>query len=1024
MIARLCRMVCLAAAAAATPPSDLVDQGEFDPRLKGLLAPPGVRVELAAVEPVLNSPVVFCIADDGAVWVIEWRPEADFSIKVLRDTDSDGVLDSSALFTRDLVLPGGLALRDGWVYVTSGESVLRIRNEGGRPGKREELIRGFRNNASHHRVSGLVFGPDQRLYVSFGDADARLESQSRQRLDVLRTGGVLRCKPDGTEMEAFAIGFRNPWGNVCFTEAGHAFHTDNDADGAPGFVYCRLVHLVEGGDYGWRTRPGAVCCTPDPDRAAWNGEKPGRLPYLHDTGRGAPAGMCVYEGEAFPERFRGLLIQPDVFRKLVRGYRVRPRGASFEMLEEVELLKSEDGIFRPCDAEVGPDGAIYVLDWAKDSPGGSQRSGDGLHGRLYRLSWRGRDVEPALPLKPGSFRRLQGLSSGDLIAALSTRDGGERRAIVREIMTRGEAGNTLQPSLLQLLGTRDAPVPARLAALSALQGSWSGAVREACVALIDDAAADVRRSVLLAAALTSQGVNGSVDAALIRRGMDGDMTVRRAAAIALARRCGPAAAGPLVESWSRLRQGADPFLASGVTHALELTGTAGVAALRAQLEQGTADLQEAAVHALASLHGQEAQKALLDAATGVSRLSPALRAACFRALPSFAEPPDASSIAAWLLSHAAGPPEARAAAMDALAISGPSARAAASPAIKTALGDAVQDVRIAALRLAGRVEAVELASGLARAAMDAGRPAAERREALRAIAGFGPALRSKRPWDGDLTTDLTTSYGTAADPGLRAEILGTIAALDSTRAAPLAEAALQLDEEEVVVEAIDVLAAREASARRLAAALASGRVARRYASRAVDALRGYKQPDIRGTVDGVLKAEWLSGGPGEALLRIRDAVTRLGLAERGKKLWLDPAGAGCSRCHVLEGTGTAVGPDLTRAWETLTLDKLLESILEPSKEIKEGYPSFTVVTRDGRVLTGLLVSETAEELVVKDTAGKEVRTAALDVALKERDERSLMPEGSASHLSLEELADLLAFLQSRGAQESLRAGGR
>jgi putative heme-binding domain-containing protein len=131
-------------------------------------------------------------------------------------------------------------------------------------------------------------------------------------------------------------------------------------------------------------------------------------------------------------------------------------------------------------------------------------------------------------------------------------------------------------------------------------------------------------------------------------------------------------------------------------------------------------------------------------------------------------------------------------------------------------------------------------------------------------------------------------------------------------------------------------------------------------------------------------------------------------------------GAKCATCHRLEGLGGGVGPDVSKIWETTPLDKVVESILEPSREIKEGFDAWRIKTVDDRVLTGLIASQTAGEVVLREASGKEVRLPVEEIAERFKDKVSLMPVGSAANLSLEQFADLPAFLADRSAQESLR----
>ena len=332
-----------------------------DPRLAGYRTPPGWKVEIAATEPTVVNPVTMTFGPDGRLYVVEWKEGRgpNDHIKVLTDVDGDGAFDKAEMYMDGLDLPAGLLFWDGWTYLTLDHDVVRLKDADG-DGKfevREVIVKGFGNDDSHHRVSGLSMGPDGWIYMTTGDSDAHAVGTDGSEATVLRCGGVFRCKPDGTSLENVAFGMRNPWGNIAFDDEFHIFHTDNDNEGSPGFTGCRLLHVVEGGDYGWRLRQGARCCQPDFERATWNGGRPGRLGWMAETGRGAPAGLCVLNSAAFPPGTRNLLVYPDVFRKSVRAYKTKAVGATYTIGEEFPLLASDEGLFRPTDAEIGPDGA-------------------------------------------------------------------------------------------------------------------------------------------------------------------------------------------------------------------------------------------------------------------------------------------------------------------------------------------------------------------------------------------------------------------------------------------------------------------------------------------------------------------------------------------------------------------------------------------------------------------------------------------------------------------------------------------
>ncbi len=128
----------------------------------------------------------------------------------------------------------------------------------------------------------------------------------------------------------------------------------------------------------------------------------------------------------------------------------------------------------------------------------------------------------------------------------------------------------------------------------------------------------------------------------------------------------------------------------------------------------------------------------------------------------------------------------------------------------------------------------------------------------------------------------------------------------------------------------------------------------------------------------------------------------------------------CITCHRLEGIGGNVGPDLTRLWETQSLDKIMESLIEPSKEIKEGYQTYVASTKKGQVYTGLKVAQSADEVVLRDANARDVHIAANDIDELKASPVSLMPDNVIAQLKYDEFIDLVAFLKDRKAQESLR----
>jgi quinoprotein glucose dehydrogenase len=336
---------------------------------------------------------------------------------------------------------------------------------------------------------------------------------------------------------------------------------------------------------------------------------------------------------------------------------------------------------------------------------------------------------------------------------------------------------------------------------------------------------------------------------------------------------------------------------------------------------------------------------------------------------------------------------------------------AAGPLLDKLLADPDAEVRASALNLAREVRTPQAREALTALVASDSRPPGERSaalSALRAYPGYDPT---------PVVLDL---FPKATDPGFRLELLRALASKDRSAAARLARGLLGEADRPLRQEAISILGSRPDTALELARRFEEGKLPAEDLSRVIDAIRPYATPEIQAVAQALVKKTVLLKPGGDEARRFREFVGRSGNPGRGKAIYIDPKKGGCAVCHRLEGDGGAVGPDLTRVWETLSFEKRIESILEPSKEIKEGFGTYSVATVDGRVLNGLLVSETAEGVTLKDANGREIRVPAKEIDQKATSPTSLMPAGVVGHLSLNEFADLLAFLGDRPAQESLR----
>src|SRR5262249_30578807 len=245
------------------------------------------------------------------------------------------------------------------------------------------------------------------------------------------------------------------------------------------------------------------------------------------------------------------------------------RGATFAVTEEFAFLRSDDPLFRPCQMVTGPDGAIYVVDWRTDSGGAGRLSGDGVHGRIYRVSWTGTKEKPALPRRSmESWASILKQSDEDLLKTLAGEEASDRTKAQRELVRRGDKN---RGALLNLLQDGEQPLTARVAALGALESFWNEDVRKALQRVLENGEGPLRR--LEAEGLGRHAAAGDriVHDCLLRTLNDNDLSVRRAAAIAMGRIAAPGAADALVNTLAFDDSG-DTYLRDGILRAIESLG--------------------------------------------------------------------------------------------------------------------------------------------------------------------------------------------------------------------------------------------------------------------------------------------------------------------------------------------------------------------------------------------------------------------------------------------------------------------
>ena len=351
----------------------------------------GLSIELFSSEPDIVTPTGIAVDKNGRVFCIEshthFRPK-DYAgpktdrIRIYDDTNGDGKADKVTNFFEGSTATMNMAFApDGSLYVASRSQIFRLRDKNNDDKADENTIiidLQTKGDYPHNGLSGLAFDEVGKMYFGFGEnlgVDYKLIGTDGTTLSGGGEGGnIYSCDLEGKKLKRIATGFWNPFG-LSFDKVGNLFAIDNDPDWRPP---CRLLHIVEGGDYGYRFSLGRRGTHPF---TAWFGELPGTLGLVSGTGE-APSGILRYDPMS-KSKNESVILSTSWGLHSIERFNLNPSGATFTSKPETIIKGGKD--FRPVGIASAPDGTIYISDWCKRS---YELHG---HGRIWKLSYKSKE---------------------------------------------------------------------------------------------------------------------------------------------------------------------------------------------------------------------------------------------------------------------------------------------------------------------------------------------------------------------------------------------------------------------------------------------------------------------------------------------------------------------------------------------------------------------------------------------------------------------------------------------------------
>ncbi len=962
--------------------------------MKHMHVPEGFRVELFASEADILQTIAMNFDERGRLWILESpdypnallpNSKGHDRIRILEDTNGDGKADKFKIFARGLNIPSAITVVDDGVIVANSPDIMLLRDTNGddMADERKVLYTGLGRKDTHAIASNFTYGLDNWIWGCVGYSGGEIESQGETQ----QFGqGIFRFRPDGSRFEFLSSTSNNTWG-LGFNESGDVFASTANHDhsihmGIPN----RYIESVRG----WHAKGNRFMADHRHSHPIVKKVRQRDFPGSYTSATNA----TVYTARNFPRQYWNrakFVCEPPIH--LIHVDLLTRDGSDFVSRDGYNFMASDDPYTAPVQALVGPDGALWVLDWysynvlhnnpdytSKEHGSGNAwitNQRDLQRCRIYRIVYE--DPETGEP------QNLSQASPDQLVDALKNENMFWRFTAQRLLVERGK--KDVLPQLAQLV-SEDSEGRAAVHALWTLEGlgafhstgnTWDHVLATA----LTHPAASVRRAAMNVMPKTAAWRDQLLSAGLLE---DKDPLIRKDALLALST-CPPSAAAG--EAIAELLMDPDNAGDRWISMAATIAGARNdvpflIAAATKQYPETSREAVVESVRTIAEHYARGRDASRVDAVISAFK----------NAEMPFVEAVTSGFLAGWPKGH---PPEK-------------------SPKLTAALVRLIKDAPLAtrtnvlllaeAWGIQGQTDPLraDLIQSLFRELYDEQRPEADRIQAARRLVQFDRS--------GENLERVLAVVTPRSSPDLTE---GIFAALQQSDMPAVATSILDRWEELMPTarqRAMDVLVRRVPLTEVMLTALQEGRID--VGSLTVEQAQ---QLALHSDANVARRAKQLLADSKKLPDPDREKIVKqfMHLADKkgdlaqGKLVYEK----NCGECHTLHGVGGKVGPDLTGIGQS-DRHKMFIDILDPNRAIEGNYRQWQVTTEDGLILSGRLMDETKTSFTLYDTTGKAHVVLRENVDEMHMTGISVMPEGFEK-LPPEELTSLLEYLATPGS---------